>query len=117
MTWDGVVTKYHLKYIRELEIKPFLEAYIQSLVLKKTIESISMDRRRGFDQRANGMEEMERAVNALVNMAQVEKEEDPAHSLANNEIEQLELQEITTESMVCEGHTMPKETPISLDES
>ncbi|EQB61133.1 hypothetical protein NAPIS_ORF01293 [Vairimorpha apis BRL 01] len=33
MTWDGVVTKYHKKYIRELEIKPFLEAYIQYIVL------------------------------------------------------------------------------------
>ena len=33
MTWDGVVTKYHKKYIRKLKIKPFLEAYIQSIVL------------------------------------------------------------------------------------
>ena len=33
MTWDGVVTKYHKKYIRELEIKLFLEAYIQYIVL------------------------------------------------------------------------------------
>ena len=46
ITCDGVVTKCHRKYIKELEIQPNLEAYIQSIVLKKTLESISMNRRR-----------------------------------------------------------------------
>jgi hypothetical protein len=55
MTWDGVVTSYHKKYIQELNVQPTLEAYIQSDVLKKTLESISLDRRHGLDQ-----EEMER---------------------------------------------------------
>ncbi|EQB62390.1 hypothetical protein NAPIS_ORF00032 [Vairimorpha apis BRL 01] len=31
MTWDGVVTTYHKKYIKKLRIQPSLEAYIQSL--------------------------------------------------------------------------------------
>ncbi|KAF9764103.1 hypothetical protein NGRA_0832 [Nosema granulosis] len=44
MTWDGVVTAYHKKHIQELGIQPTLEAYIQSIVLKKTLESISLER-------------------------------------------------------------------------
>jgi hypothetical protein len=35
-------------------------------VLKKTLESISLDRRRGFDQEEAGEEEMERTLNKLV---------------------------------------------------
>jgi hypothetical protein len=50
MTWDGVVTSYHKKYIQELNVQPTLEAYIQSVVLKKTLESIALDRRHGLDQ-------------------------------------------------------------------
>jgi hypothetical protein len=30
MTWDGVVTKYHKKHIKELGVTPTIEAYIQS---------------------------------------------------------------------------------------
>ncbi|EQB61573.1 hypothetical protein NAPIS_ORF00851 [Vairimorpha apis BRL 01] len=43
MTWDGVVTTYHKRYVKELGIQPSLEAYIQSVVLKKTLERITMD--------------------------------------------------------------------------
>ncbi|KAI4291886.1 hypothetical protein PAPHI01_1160, partial [Pancytospora philotis] len=32
MTWDGVVTKCHRKYVSELGIPPNVEAYIQSRV-------------------------------------------------------------------------------------
>nr|XP_013180906.1 unnamed protein product [Papilio xuthus] len=44
--WDGVVTKYHDIHRRRLGISDRIEAYIQSLVLKKTLESISLDFRR-----------------------------------------------------------------------
>ena len=67
MTWDGVVTNFHKKYIQELDIQPSLEAYIQSVVLKKTLVSISLDRRRGLDQYDAGEEEVERGVEKLVN--------------------------------------------------
>jgi hypothetical protein len=46
VTWDGVVTKYHDIHRRRLGISDRIEAYIQSLVLKKTLESISLDFRR-----------------------------------------------------------------------
>ena len=47
MTWDGIVTSYHKKYSREIGITDPVEAYIQTIVLKKTLESISFEHRRG----------------------------------------------------------------------
>ncbi|TBU01989.1 hypothetical protein CWI37_0582p0050, partial [Hamiltosporidium tvaerminnensis] len=49
MTWDGIVTKYHKSHLKRLEIPMNVEAYIQSIVLKKTVETISFDRRTGLD--------------------------------------------------------------------
>nr|XP_013180959.1 unnamed protein product [Papilio xuthus] len=49
MTWDGVVSKYHDTYRRRLEISDRIQTYIQALVLRKTLESISMDFRRNGD--------------------------------------------------------------------
>ncbi|WUR03224.1 reverse transcriptase [Vairimorpha necatrix] len=100
MTWDGVVTKYHRKYIRELEIQPYLEAYIQSIVMKKTLESISLERRRGYDQEDAGEEEVARAVSALANMATVKE----VVSAKGNEAAKVKLENInnSTETKVCE---------------
>jgi hypothetical protein len=42
LTWDGIVTKYHEKYRKELEVTDRIEAYIQSATLKKTLESVSL---------------------------------------------------------------------------
>lgn len=50
MTWEGLVTKFHKKHRSEIGIQPKTEAYIQSLVLKKTLESISLERRRGIEE-------------------------------------------------------------------
>ena len=47
MTWDGIVTKTHKYYLKELGISNSIEAYMQSLVIRKTLESISLDHRRG----------------------------------------------------------------------
>ncbi|TBT97342.1 hypothetical protein CWI37_2339p0010, partial [Hamiltosporidium tvaerminnensis] len=40
---------YHKSHLKRLEIPMNVEAYIQSIVLKKTVETISLDRRRGLD--------------------------------------------------------------------
>ncbi|KAK1349084.1 hypothetical protein LUQ84_001765 [Hamiltosporidium tvaerminnensis] len=53
MTWDGIVTKYHKSHLNRLEIPMNVEAYIQSIVLKKTVETISFDRRRGLESGLN----------------------------------------------------------------
>ena len=49
LTWYDIVTKYHAKYRKELAISDQIEAYIQSITLKKTLESVSMEFRRGAD--------------------------------------------------------------------
>ncbi|KAF7677274.1 hypothetical protein TCON_2641 [Astathelohania contejeani] len=48
MAWDGVVTKYHRNYLMELNINPTIEAYIRSTVLKKTLENIAPEYRKGM---------------------------------------------------------------------
>ena len=47
MTWEGIVTIYHKKYLKELGITKNIQAYMQSRTLKKTFESINLDFRRG----------------------------------------------------------------------
>ena len=65
MTWEGLVTKYHKNYRDEIGIQPRTEAYIQSLVLKKTFESISFDRRRGIEEE-DGHNEVDVLVSKIV---------------------------------------------------
>ena len=64
MTWEGLVTKYHKKHRNEIGISTKTEAYIQSLVLKKTLESISFDRRRGIEE-DDGHNEVDALVNKI----------------------------------------------------
>jgi len=47
MTWDGIVTKHHKYYLKEIGINKTIEAYMQSLTIKKTLESISMEYKSG----------------------------------------------------------------------
>ncbi|EQB60016.1 hypothetical protein NAPIS_ORF02432 [Vairimorpha apis BRL 01] len=49
LTWDGIVTKYHAKYRKALEISDRIKAYIQSVTLKKTLESVSLEYKIGED--------------------------------------------------------------------
>ncbi|TBU00162.1 hypothetical protein CWI36_1726p0020, partial [Hamiltosporidium magnivora] len=42
MTWDGIVTKYHKSHLKRPEIPMNVEAYIQSIVLKKTRASMGV---------------------------------------------------------------------------
>ncbi|TBU09061.1 hypothetical protein CWI36_0067p0010, partial [Hamiltosporidium magnivora] len=66
MTWDGIVTKYHKSHLKRLEIPMNVEAYIQSIVLKKTVETISFDRRRGLESGLNAEESWERASMGVI---------------------------------------------------
>ena len=49
LTWDGIVTKVHKYYVNQIGLSPSIEAYIQYITLKKTMESISYDYRRGCE--------------------------------------------------------------------
>ena len=59
-----MVTKYHKKHRDEIGIHPKIEAYIQSLILKKTLESISFDRSRGIEEE-DGYKEIGDLVNKI----------------------------------------------------
>ncbi|KAM0688064.1 hypothetical protein COBT_000679 [Conglomerata obtusa] len=48
--WDGLVTKFYSQYCKMLEIPAETEAYIQTITLKKTLELISLDRRRRIEE-------------------------------------------------------------------
>ena len=62
MTWDGIVTKFHSKYSKEIGLSDKIEAYIQYIVLKKTLESISFEYRRQGDE--GTQDKIERLVEA-----------------------------------------------------
>ena len=66
MTWDGIVTKYHKKYVHKLGIQPNVEAYMQSRVIKRTLESVSFEARRGILDGPEGNGEVDAAVEKLL---------------------------------------------------
>jgi hypothetical protein len=47
MTWDGVVKNFHRKQRNDLGITSAIEAYIQSRIVRTTLEAISLERIRG----------------------------------------------------------------------
>ncbi|KAI4293031.1 hypothetical protein PAPHI01_2305 [Pancytospora philotis] len=47
MIWDGVVTKLHKRHSTEIRLSDSVGVYIQTIALKKTLESISLEYRRG----------------------------------------------------------------------
>ncbi|KAL4704605.1 hypothetical protein ACJJTC_002039 [Scirpophaga incertulas] len=46
LTWDGIVTVFHKSYAKEIGLTTKIQSYIQFIVLKKTLESISYEYRR-----------------------------------------------------------------------
>ncbi|XP_029654831.1 LOW QUALITY PROTEIN: tyrosine--tRNA ligase, cytoplasmic-like [Octopus sinensis] len=81
LTWDGIVSKYFKKYLDSIRVREHLIAYMQSIVLKRTMESTVLDFRRGLSQmdyearveevlskyeEANGIGDREIAVRRLV---------------------------------------------------
>ena len=62
MTWDGVVIRHHKRYVKELKISTTLEAYLQSLVIKKTLETISLETRRSIEEGLSRYDAAEDAI-------------------------------------------------------
>ena len=67
ITWDGIVSNYHKKYLKELGVTNNIEAYIQARVLKATLETVSFDYRRGIEDGFSREEDVEKAVEKLSN--------------------------------------------------
>ncbi|TBU03241.1 hypothetical protein CWI37_0328p0010 [Hamiltosporidium tvaerminnensis] len=85
MSWDGIVTKYHKSHLKRLEIPMNVEAYMQSIVLKKTVETISFDRRRGLELGINAEESWERASMGVIMRAEMHEEPTPPLKEAKRE--------------------------------
>ena len=62
MTRYGVVLTYHKKYMESIGIPQNVEAYIQTWVLKKILEIVSFERRRGSGTDGGGEVDTEKAV-------------------------------------------------------
>ncbi|TBT98097.1 hypothetical protein CWI37_1907p0010 [Hamiltosporidium tvaerminnensis] len=86
MTWDGIVTKYHNSQLKKLEIPINIEEYIQSIVPKKTVETISFDLRRGLESELNAEESAERGSMCVIMRAEMPKE--PTHPPKQAKIEE-----------------------------
>ena len=65
MRWYEMVTKYHKKHSKEIDLQPKVEADIQTVVLKKTLESISFERSRGVEEN-DTHEEIDNLVDRIV---------------------------------------------------
>ncbi|TBU00016.1 hypothetical protein CWI36_1772p0010, partial [Hamiltosporidium magnivora] len=85
ITWDGIVTKYHKTYLKRLQIPINVEAYIQSIVLKKTLDMISFDRRRGIESGPSAEESWERASLSVIIGAEMHKQPTPPLKEVKNE--------------------------------
>ncbi len=72
MTWEGLVTIYHKKYVEEIGIPDYIQAYIQSRVLKKTLEAVSFEYRRGIEERVAESEFIDKALGRLTNIVSTE---------------------------------------------
>ena len=73
MTWDGLVTKHFKRHMKRLQVEDKLVAYIQSVVLKRTCESILIDCR--ADQRGDWLEEEASEMMAQWESGPAEEEE------------------------------------------
>lgn len=60
MTWDGVVTNYHRQYRTEIGLDNRIQAYVQSRVLKMTLDSLTLESRRGCFTSAGSAKEEEK---------------------------------------------------------
>ena len=66
MTWDGIVTKCHKSYVSQLGLSPNVESYIQTRVLKKTLETVSLEARRSIFDEAGDSERLEKALERML---------------------------------------------------
>ena len=63
ITWGGISTIYNKRFCEEINVTDRVFAYIQTIALKKTMESISLDFRRRSGSEEEGMEEKETLLN------------------------------------------------------
>ncbi|TBT98663.1 hypothetical protein CWI36_2288p0010, partial [Hamiltosporidium magnivora] len=92
---DGIVTKYHKTYLKRLQIPINVEAYIQSIVLKKTVEMISFDRRRGIEASLSVIIGAKMHKQPTPPLKEVKNEEDSVKQVNSKNILPLILDDVT----------------------
>ncbi|TBT97841.1 hypothetical protein CWI36_2684p0010, partial [Hamiltosporidium magnivora] len=111
VTCDGIVAKYHKIYLKRLQISMNIKAYMQSIVLKKTAETIFFDRGRGFNSRLNAKESLKRRSLGVILGAEMHKQ--PEHSLKKVDNKEdggkTEIKE-NTRSLILDGIVTVKES-------
>ncbi|TBT99830.1 hypothetical protein CWI37_1201p0020, partial [Hamiltosporidium tvaerminnensis] len=117
MTWDGIVTKYHKSHLKRLEIPMNVEAYIQSIVLKKTVETISFDRRRGLESGLNAEENWERASMGVIMRSEMHEEPIPPLKEAKREEDGVKiLKPKNNTPLISQGGTTLEEPTNNINE-
>ncbi|TBT97277.1 hypothetical protein CWI37_2375p0010, partial [Hamiltosporidium tvaerminnensis] len=117
MTWDGIVTKYHKSHLKRLEIPMNVEAYIQSIVLKKTVETISFDRRRGLDSGLNAEESWEKVSIGVIMRAEMHEEPIPPLKEAKREEDGVKiLKPKNNTPFISQGGTTLEESTNNINE-
>ncbi|TBU11607.1 hypothetical protein CWI38_1119p0010, partial [Hamiltosporidium tvaerminnensis] len=117
MTWDGIVTKYHKSHIKRLEIPMNVEAYIQSIVLKKTVETISFDRRRGLESGLNAEESWESASMGVIMRSEMHEEPTPPLKEAKREEDGGKILKTKNNTpLISQGGTTLEEPTININE-
>ncbi|TBU10048.1 hypothetical protein CWI38_2067p0030, partial [Hamiltosporidium tvaerminnensis] len=117
MTWDGIVTKYHKSHLKRLEILTNVEAYIQSIVLKKTVETISFDRRRGLESGLNAEESWERASMGVIMRSEMHEEPIPPLKEAKREEDGVKnLKPKNNTPLISQGGTTLQEPTNNINE-
>ncbi|TBU10052.1 hypothetical protein CWI38_2064p0020, partial [Hamiltosporidium tvaerminnensis] len=117
MTWDGIVTKYHKSHLKRLEIPMNVEAYIQSIVLRKTVETISFDRRRGLESGLNAEESWERASMGVIMRSEMREEPIPPLKEAKREEDGVKiLKPKNNTPLISQGGTTLEEPTNNINE-
>ncbi|KAK1350460.1 hypothetical protein LUQ84_000695 [Hamiltosporidium tvaerminnensis] len=117
MTWDGIVTKYHKTYVKRLQIPMNVEGYIQSIVLKKTVETISFDRRRRLESGPNAEESWERASLSVILGAEMHKQPIPPLKQVDNEEDDVKTENTKNIlPLILDGITTAKEPTTNTNE-
>ena len=60
-----MITRHHKRYVKELKILVTLQPHLQSLVLKKTLETISLETRRSIEEGLSRYDAAEDAVKRI----------------------------------------------------
>ncbi|TBU08897.1 hypothetical protein CWI38_2208p0020 [Hamiltosporidium tvaerminnensis] len=94
-----------------------VEAYIQSIVLKKTVETISFDRRRGLESRLNAEESWERASMGVIMRSEMHEEPIPPLKEAKREEDGVKiLKPKNNTPLISQGGTTLEEPTNNINE-